>query len=86
MSVGKETIEDIYKELSPELQKEVLAFATFLLERNSKATSNGPSRSVASFFGVWNSGDTHSADNDRIDRDLTNEFKILTTPSERFGS
>jgi hypothetical protein len=74
MSTGKQTIEDIFDALPPELQKEVLAFATFLLERNSKKAKKPPLRSVSSFFGVWGSGDPRSADNDRIDQDLVDEY------------
>jgi hypothetical protein len=29
---------------------------------------------IQSYFGIWGSGDSHSADNDRIDTDLAKEY------------
>ncbi len=75
MSVQRDKIEELLKQLPEELQREVLQFAESLLKNidDDNATGNG-TRSVRSFFGVWDSGDPSSADNDRIDTDLASEY------------
>ncbi len=75
MAVVREKIEELLKQLPEELQHEVLEFAESLLKNmdNGNATGNG-TRSVRSCFGVWDSGDRRSADNDRIDTDLAREY------------
>jgi hypothetical protein len=55
------------------LQNEVLRFAESLLHR-SDGSSAGNGAPVRSFFGVWDSGDPRSADNDRIDADLARKY------------
>ena len=74
MAVERHKIEEILKQLPEELQDEVLKFAEFLLEGKSKVNGNPQTPSPSSFFGVWDSGDHNSGDNDRIDRDLTHEY------------
>jgi hypothetical protein len=73
MFVDKEKIEKVLSQLPEDLQREVLEFAESLIRKTAPASSNG-SPSVQSLFGVWDSGDAHSADNDRIDADLAREF------------
>ncbi|HKS08539.1 MAG TPA: DUF2281 domain-containing protein [Pyrinomonadaceae bacterium] len=73
MAVDKEKIERVLSQLPEELQAEVLEFAEALMRKTASAPLNG-TPSVHSFFGVWDSGDPHSADNDRIDNDLAREF------------
>lgn len=77
MAVDKEKIERVLSQLPTELQQEVLEFAESLVRKTRPASANG-SRSVHSMFGTWDSGDPHSADNDRIDADIARE---LTRPS-----
>lgn len=78
MAVDKEKIERVLSQLPEELQHEVLEFAESLVRQNADAPANGTS-SVHSVFGTWDSGDPHSANNDRIDNDLARE---LASPHE----
>jgi len=48
------------------------AIAAWLSERMEKNFSMP--RGIEEFFGAWDSGDVHSADNDRIDADLAREY------------
>lgn len=78
MAVDRNKLEDLLKQLPEELQSEVLEFAELLLQRSRlsdprRARGNG-APSVRSFFGIWDSGDPRSADNDRIDADLAREY------------
>jgi hypothetical protein len=79
MAVEKDKLEELLNQLPEELQSEVLEFAESLLKRRSARAARGGSlgngsRSVRSFFGIWDSGDPRSADNDRIDADLAREY------------
>jgi hypothetical protein len=74
MAVERHKIEEILNQLPDELQHEVLKFAEFLLEGKSKSNGSSATPSPSSFFGSWDSGSSNSADNDRIDRDLTHEY------------
>ena len=78
MAVDRDKIERVLSQLPEELQHEVLEFAESLARRNAGVSTNGTS-SVHSLFGTWDSGDPHSADNDRIDNDLARE---LASPHE----
>lgn len=78
MAVDKEKIERVLSQLPEELQHEVLQFAESLVRQAEDASPNGTS-SVHSFFGTWDSRDPHSADNERIDKDLARE---LANPHE----
>lgn len=77
MAVERDKLEELLNQLPEELQGEVLEFAESLLKnsraRSSASLGNG-SQSVRSFFGIWDSGDPRSADNDRIDADLAREY------------
>lgn len=73
MAVDKEKIERVLSQLPEELQAEVLEFAEALMRKTTPAPVNG-TPSVHSFFGVWDSGDSQSADNERIDSDIAREF------------
>ena len=70
MAVDKEKIESLLAQLPEHLQEQVLAFAESLVQ---KAASMNGTPQVQSLFGAWDSGDPHSADNDRIDIDLARE-------------
>ena len=74
MAVNKYRIEEVFNQLPEELQEELLSFARFLLEGKSETKRNVDTPRVASFLGSWDSGSSNSADNDRIDRDLTREY------------
>ena len=76
MAIERDKIEELLRQLPEELQSEVLEYAESLLQksraREVASTENG-ALSVRSFFGIWDSGDPRSADNDRIDADLARE-------------
>jgi len=74
MAVDPNKLENLLKQLSDELQNEVLQFAESLIHRKDCDPSGNGAPSVSSFFGIWDSGDPHSADNDRIDADLAREY------------
>ena len=78
MAVDKEKIEKVLSQLPAELQQEVLEFAESLVRKTSPTATNG-AHSVQSMFGIWDSGDPCSADNERIDADIVQE---LTNPHE----
>jgi len=71
MAVDRNKLESLLKQLPEELQNEVLQFAESLLHRSDTSSSGNGTLPVRSFFGIWDSGDPRSADNDRIDADLT---------------
>jgi hypothetical protein len=70
MLVDRNKLENLLKQLPEELQNEVLQFAESLLLQSDNSAGENRSAPVRSFFGIWDSGDTHSSDNDRIDADL----------------
>lgn len=74
MAVDRDKLEDLLKQLPDELQNEVLQFAESLLHRSETGSSGNGATPVRSFFGIWDSGDPRSADNDRIDADLAREY------------
>lgn len=76
MAVDPNKLEDLLKQLPDELQNEALQFAESLLQRNDGASAGNGTTSVRSFFGIWDSGDSRSADNERIDADLAREYVI----------
>lgn len=73
MAVDRNKLDDLLKQLPDELQNEVLQFAESLLNRSDSASAGNGTPRVRSFFGIWDSGDSRSADNDRIDADLARE-------------
>ena len=77
MAVEKDKLEELLKQLPEDLQKQVVRFAESLVNRERSAgvgsIRNG-GRSVRSFFGIWDSGNPRSADNDLIDADLAREY------------
>ena len=77
MAVDKEKIEKVLSQLPAELQQEVLEFAESLVRKTG--TSANETSSVHAMFGVWDSGDPQSADNQRIDADIARE---LASPHE----
>jgi hypothetical protein len=72
MAVDKERINSLLNQLPEHLQQEVLAFAESLVGRAARESTNGMPQ-LKTLFGIWDSGDAHSADNDRIDSDLARE-------------
>jgi len=78
MAVEKNKLEDPLKQLPDELQNEVLRFAKSLVQKSHAREASGLTESgapsVRAFFGIWDSGDHHSGDNDRIDADLAREY------------
>jgi hypothetical protein len=77
MAVEKDKLEELLKQLPEDLQSQVVRFAESLVNRE-RATGLGSMRngrrSVRSFFGIWDSGNPRSADNDLIDADLAREY------------
>lgn len=74
MAVDRNKLEDLLKQLPDDLQNELLQFAETLIHRRGVRPNKNGSPPVRSFFGIWDSGDSHSADNDRIDADLAREY------------
>jgi len=78
MALEKDKIDEVLKKLPDELREEVLKFAKALLQidhnRDARIGDQNGSASVKEFFGIWDSGDPRSADNDRIDLDLAHQF------------
>lgn len=74
MAVDRNKLDALLKQLSNELQNEVLQFAESLLHRKDLNSSGNGTQPVRSFFGIWDSGDPRSADNDRIDADLARQY------------
>jgi hypothetical protein len=79
MAVEPNKIEEMIKQLPPELQSQVIDYVESLVQRNRLESDGGSGNngvpSVRSFFGIWKSGDPHSCDNDRIDADLAREYE-----------
>ncbi len=75
MAIDRNKLDNLLKQLPEELQNEVLEFAESLLDKNGTGGPTGnETPPVRSFFGIWDSGDPRSADNDRIDADLADEY------------
>ena len=76
MAVDRNMMVDLLKESPEELQGEVFDFAESLLQKSRIDPSGSREKGtppVRSFFGIWDSGDPGSANNDRIDADLARE-------------
>jgi len=74
MAVDRNKLDDLLKQLAGELQNGAVQSAESSRRRRvDNSNGNGP-RSVRSFFGIWDSGDLRSADNDRLDADLAREY------------
>lgn len=71
MEVDMNRLVDLLEQLPEKLRGEVFDFAESLLQK-SRVDSNEP-KDVRAFFGIWNSGDPRSGDNDCIDDDLAGE-------------
>jgi len=74
MAVDRYKLDDLLKQLAGELQNEEVQPAESLLPRRDDNSSGNGTPPVRSFFGIWDSGDPRSADNDRIDNDLAREY------------
>ena len=74
MAVDRNKLEDVLKQLPEELQNEVLQFAELLVRRSDSRLAGNGTPPVNSFFGIWDSGDPRSGDNDGIDADLAHEY------------
>ena len=73
MAADRNRLVDLLKQLPEELQGEVFEFAESLLQKSRTDPSGSREEgvpSVRALFGIWDSGDPRSADNDRIDDDL----------------
>jgi hypothetical protein len=77
MAVDRNRIADLLKQLPEELQGEVFEFAESLLQKSRIDPSGSRGKgtpSVRAFFGIWDSGNPRSGDNDRIGADLAREY------------
>ena len=73
MAVDRNKLDELLKQLAGELQNGAVQSAEWLLPRHDDNSSGNGTPPVRSFFGIWDSGDPRSADNDRIDADLARE-------------
>lgn len=83
MSTRERTLEELISELPPRGREEVRDFVESLLktERERGAPPAGDrDDELRQFFGSWDSGDPHSADNERIDADLAREYADTHEP------
>jgi hypothetical protein len=76
MSSQAETLDELIRRLPPDSQGEVRDFVESLLKRHEASAPSDarPQKSLRDYFGAWDSGDEHSADNERIDADLAREY------------
>jgi hypothetical protein len=74
MAVDRNKLDELLKQLPDELQNQVLQFAESLLKRNNRSRTGNRAPPVRSFFGIWDSGDPRSGDNDPIDAELAREY------------
>ena len=74
MAVDRKKLDDLLKQLAGELQNDAVQSADSSLHRRDDSSSGNGTPSVRSFFGIWDSGDPRSADNDRLDADLAREY------------
>src|SRR5438128_9778192 len=74
MAIDRNKLDDLLKELAGELQNGAAQSAELLLPRRDHNASGNGVPTERSFFGIWDSGDPRSADNDRIDADLAREY------------
>ena len=74
MAVDRNKLDDLLKQLAGELQNDAVQSAESLLPRRDDNSRRNGTSSVRSFFGIWDSGDPRSADNDRLDADLAREY------------
>lgn len=73
MAVYRNKLDDLLKQLAGDLQNEAPQLTESPLHASPGSSSDNGMPPVRSFFGVWDSGDSHSGDNDRIDADLARE-------------
>lgn len=74
MAVDRNKLDGLLKQLADELQNGAVQSAESLLPKCDDNLSGNGTPSVRSFFGIWDSGDSRSADNDRLDADLASEY------------
>ena len=74
MAIDKSRIEQVLSELPEDLQRRVLEFAEALAQKSQDGSVGEQAASLRPFFGIWDSGDPYSADNDRMDDDLARDY------------
>ena len=74
MAVDRNKVDELLRQLAGELQDDARKPAESLLLANHGSSNENGTPPVRSFFGVWDSGDLCSADNDRLDADLAHEY------------
>lgn len=73
MAVDRNKLDELLRQLAGELQNEAHQSAESMVHASHTSLSENGTPPVRSFFGVWDSGNPRSADNDRIDADLARE-------------
>jgi hypothetical protein len=74
MAVDRNNLDNLLKQLPKELPNEAHQFAEPLFHRSNNNSIGNGTPPVRSFLGIWDGGNPHSADNDRIDADLADEY------------
>jgi hypothetical protein len=77
MASHLKSIEELIRELPLSERESVRDFVEFLLARQETGAASSAARTsgdVREFFGTWDSGDEHSANNERIEADLAREY------------
>ena len=74
MAVDRNKLDDLLRQLAGDLQNEARQSSESLLHASHSGSSENGTPPVRSFFGVWDSGNPRSADNDWIDADLAREY------------
>jgi hypothetical protein len=62
MAIDKSRIEEVFSELPEDLQRKVLEFAEALAQKSQNGSVGGQGASLRSLFGIWDSGNPHSAE------------------------
>jgi hypothetical protein len=73
MAVDRNKLDELLRQLAGDLQNEGRQSAESILHASHGSSSENGMPPVRSFFGVWDSGNPRSADNDLIDDDLVRE-------------
>ena len=73
------SIQEVYREqILPLSEKERLKLAALIIsDISNKPETNGEAKStdgISEMFGTWNSGNSHSSDNEQIDADLARTY------------
>ena len=77
MTTEAKNLEEMIRDLSPHEREAVKNFVESLVTSpapDERGIDSSPAARFEALFGSWDSGDKHSADNERIDADLAREY------------